>query len=596
MSSTVALGIKIGASLAGGFKSTFSSASSEVKKLEAATKKADSSLGAMYKEQAKRSKESAGLGFGGTAGIVGAAYAFSQPIKQAVKFESEMADVRKVVDMSDAEFNTLGKSILDMSTKIPMAASGIASIVAEAGQSGVAKEELMGFALAASKMGVAFDMSGQEAGSTMASWRAGMAINQKQAESLADAVNYLDSKMNASAKNISDVIRRQGAVAKAAGLNEIQIAALSAALLNSGAESEVAATALKNLTNALTKGDSATKAQVAVFDQLGLKSSEVTKQMQQDAEGTIKMVFSKLAQAPAEMRGALVGDLFGEEAKGAIMPLLVNLQALEKAFGSVGDASQYAGSMQKEYDVRSKTTENNLQLLSNTVTKVGVTFGSALLPALNIVLEPMARVATWVGGMIEDMPAIAYAIGGLAVGIGAYATYVGGAAAAQWAWNVAMAANPIGVLIAAVALAATAIYTHWEPISEWVGEHVFKPIEDKANALKGVIESIGKAWEWAKGIGSAVSDFFSAPANASMRPVGATAGSEGKSGFMTPVRKTDLPSSATPSGAQNGNNSTTTNTFHITQLPGENSEAFARRIVDEQDRRKKADQRRALHD
>lgn len=210
---------------------------------------------------------------GQIAGTIGIAYAASVPVKKAIEFESSMADIRKVVEMTEPELKVLGKSILDMSANMPMAASGIGEIVAAAGQSGVAKNELLKFTQAAVKMGIAFDMTGEEAGQTMASWRAGMGITQTQVESLADAINHLDTNMNASAKNISEVVQRQGAVAKAAGLSAIQTAALSAALLNSGAAPEIAATALKNLTNALTRGESATKAQVSVFDRLGLSAS-----------------------------------------------------------------------------------------------------------------------------------------------------------------------------------------------------------------------------------------------------------------------------------------------------------------------------------
>lgn len=596
---TLKLGVTIGATLGSGFKSVFSNANSEVKKLEAATKKAVNSIGDVYKAQTKqRHADSGGLGLGGTAGVLGAAYAFAQPIKKAIEFESVMADVRKVVDVTDGEFKTLGRAIMDMSTKIPMSANGIGAIVAAAGQSGVAKNELLGFAASAAKMGVAFDMSGQEAGQTMASWRAGMAITQKQAESLADAVNYLDANMNAGSKEISDVIRRQGAVAKAAGLNEIQIAALSAALLNSGAESDVAATALKNLTNALTKGGSATKAQEKVFDQLGLKSEKVTAQMQKDAEGTIKMVFGRLAEAPAEIRGSLVGDLFGEEAKGAIMPLLVNLKAMEEAFNSVADASKYAGSMQKEYDVRSKTTANNLQLLDSTVNRVGEAFGSALLPALNDSIGPMANVAVKVGSMLEDMPAFSHVIGVAAVGIGAYATSIGVATAAQWGLNVAMSANPIGVAIAELAAfgaMAYTVYKNWDPIVAWFSE--------KFTWLWKAIDKIVS-------VGSSIGGVFNMSANASMKPVGAIGGVLGstgagtgasnmptKAGFMGPVPAKPLPTMNLSGAAREATvNNVSNATITINQQAGENGQDLAKRVSMELARAQAADKRRALHD
>jgi TP901 family phage tail tape measure protein len=463
----------------------------------------------------------------GTAGMaIGAAYALAAPIKETMEFESTMADVRKVVEMTDAELKTMGKTIITMTTTMPMAASGIGAIVAAAGQSGIAKNELIEFTKAAVKMGVAFDMTGEEAGQMMASFRAGMAISQPEVEALADAINYLDTNMNASAKNISDVVQRQGAVAKAAGLSSIQTAALSAALLNSGARSEIAATALKNLTNALTQGGSATKAQNKVFEQLGMTSKAVTARMQKDAEGTIKSVFAALAKAPAEMRGAMVGDLFGEEAKGAIMPLLVNIKALDQAFNSVADATKYAGSMQAEYDIRSKTTANNAQLLSNKFDALKINIGAALLPTLNSVFGVIGNLAMKMGSFADNFPRVTGVIVGLTIGLiglkvamlaGGYAitlisdawTLASGAmaffrvgsgataitlvsqklaisgmwmaqkamaawtatcTAAQWLWNVALSANPIGLVvigITAFGVLAYTVYKNWEPIAAW---------------------------------------------------------------------------------------------------------------------------------
>ncbi len=342
---------------------------------------------------------------------VAAAGAVVVPVKAAISFESSMADVGKVVDLDEpGGIKALGKDILDLSTKIPMAADGIASIVESAGQSGLAKtrSELIDYARMAATMGVAFDLSGEDSGQMLAAWRSGMKLNQKQALGLADAVNYLSNKMNAQAGPLGEVVRRQGAVAMSAGLSETQVASLGAALLSSGTGPEIAATAMKNLTGALTRGEAATGRQEDALKALGMDAMSVAKEMQQDAVGTIKKVFSALKDAAPEEQSSLVSQLFGEESKGAIMPLLANLENLEKAFELTSDKTKYAGSMQAEYDVRSKTTANNLQLLMGRVTRLGVNLGTALLPGLNAVLVPLGAIAdglSWVAGLCPPLTA-----------------------------------------------------------------------------------------------------------------------------------------------------------------------------------------------
>ncbi len=377
----------------------------EERRLNAAVKRTNTNLGARTKIEAnKKARQELRSNM---VEQVASVYLAVKPIVEAVKFESVMADVGKVVDFDSPQgFKAMGQDILKLSTQIPAVATGLADIVAAAGQSGIAKSrpELKAFATDAAKMGVAFDISAGSAGSMMANWRAGMKLNQAETVNLADAVNHLSNNMNAKAGAIGEVLERQGAVAKSAGLTEIQTASLSAALLSSGAPTEIAATALKNLTGALTRGSAATRTQRAAFNELGLDAEQMAVAMQQDAEGAIKSVFEALARAPKEKQSALLTQLFGEESKGAIAPLLTNLANLDQAFEHTADATRYAGSMQNEFEVRSKTTANSLILLSNRVNRAAVTLGSVLLPAVNSLLVPVGGVIDGVATLSENFP------------------------------------------------------------------------------------------------------------------------------------------------------------------------------------------------
>ncbi|NKC16198.1 MAG: phage tail tape measure protein [Gammaproteobacteria bacterium] len=114
--------------------------------------------------------------------------AITAPIKAAIRFESVMADVKKVVDFeSPTQFRTMERDILQLSTVIPMSAQGLGEIVAAAGQAGIARHELTRFATDAAKMGVAFDLSSEQAGSTMTGRRSIFKLKQDQVVSLGDS-------------------------------------------------------------------------------------------------------------------------------------------------------------------------------------------------------------------------------------------------------------------------------------------------------------------------------------------------------------------------------------------------------------------------
>ena len=271
--------------------------------------------------------------------------ALSAPIQSAMRFESVMADVRKVVDFDTPEqFQQMNRDILELSKNIPMTAEGLGQIVAAGGQSGIAREDLTEFAKAAAKMGVAFDITADQAGDMMAKWRTAFKMNQGEVETLADKINYLGNTTAASAPLISDVVTRIGPLGEVGGVASGEIAALGASLVGSGIESDVAATGIKNLILAMVSGESATKTQKEAFAQLGISTAELAQRMQTDARGAILDVLQSISQLDKADQASVLQNIFGKESLGAIAPLLSNLDGLRDNFNKVGDAANYSGS------------------------------------------------------------------------------------------------------------------------------------------------------------------------------------------------------------------------------------------------------------
>ena len=203
---------------------------------------------------------------------------FAAPAQAAIQFESSMADVKKVVDFkTPQQFKEMSDDILELSKRIPMTADALARIVAAGGQSGIERESLTSFAESAAKMGVAFDITAEQAGDMMAKWRTAFKMNQEEVVKLADKVNYLGNTTAASAPLISDVVTRIGPLGEVGGVASGEIAALGASMVGSGIQSEVAATGIKNLILSLTAGESATKSQKEALQGLGLESEVVAK-------------------------------------------------------------------------------------------------------------------------------------------------------------------------------------------------------------------------------------------------------------------------------------------------------------------------------
>lgn len=468
------------------------------------------------------------------------------PAKLSIDFESSMADIAKVVDglKDDAgkvtpAYAAMSKEIINMSARLPMAATDIATIVAAGGQSGIAANELTQFAESAVKMGVAFDITADEAGQAMAEMRTAFRMSQTEVVNLSDKINYLGNNTPAAAKGIMDIVKRVGPLGEVSGFASGSIAALGATLRGMGIQEEVAATGIQNMMLALVAGESATKSQHNAFVALGMDAKQISKDMQADAEKTTMKVLQAVSKLPKDQQAAMLQSLFGKESIKAIAPLLTNMDALTENFHKVGDASQYAGSMEKEYAARASTTANNLQLLKNKAAAVAITIGNNLLPMINSGVDAIGGIITKVQTWADANPALAntltkVAVGGIAVvgGISALALVVttvlgpiaflkmtlltlgGGAGMAAGALKLlitplkllgttflwlgkAMLANPmilaITAIVAVVAGAAYLIYKNWEPIKGffsqlWAG--IGQAFSTAIGFIKSVFQSI----------------------------------------------------------------------------------------------------------
>lgn len=424
--------------------------------------------------------------------IAGAgAAALAVPVKISIDFESAMADVAKVVDGLKDEagkvtpaYKLMSDQIVEMTTRLPMAAKDIAAIVAAGAQSGIAKNELLGFAESAVKMGVAFDITADQAGQSMAEMRAAFKLTQPQVVALADRINYLGNTSPNKADKIMEVVQRIGALGEVGGFASSSIAAMAASLTS--VEPDVAATGIKNMILALTKGESATKGQSAAFKKLGLDSVQVSKDMQKDAEATVAKVIEGIQKLEKHEQVAITNELFGSEALPIVMQYSQGLDTLKKNLNAVSDAKVYAGSMEAEYAARAATTANNIQLAKNHMAALGITIGNVLLPGVNSMIGSfngvMSAVQKWSqanpglsSGLVKIAIGAIAIVGGLsALSIGLIAVFgpmmmvgraFGVVAMAARAMSMALLTNPITWIVLAIAGAAFLIYKNWAPIS-----------------------------------------------------------------------------------------------------------------------------------
>lgn len=538
----------INGNLANGFSASFGEASSKIGKLTSQIKEFGK-VGQGIDGKTIAKNAFGGILATGGAKMIGMARGIGSDLMEtsqaAIDFESSMADVKKVVDFdTPQQFKEMGNDILEMTKTIPMAAQDLAQIVAAGGQSGIAREDLTGFAESAAKMGVAFDISAGQAGDMMAKWRTAFKMNQTEVVDLADKINYLGNTTAASAPLISDVVTRIGPLGEVGGVAAGEIAALGASMVGSGIQSDVAATGLKNMILALTAGESATKSQVGALNELGLSAEDVAQGMQDNAKETILKVLNAIRGLDKDKQASVLSDLFGKESLGAIAPLLSNLDGVQDNLNKVADSSKYAGSMEGEFSARSETTANSLQLAKNNMEAFKIAIGNGLIPAMTPMISLLTQGVKWVSGIAQEFPGAASVLGTAAVSIAIFcgavgalstlagtvqtvATFVQWAKEAglatriwtgiQWAWNAAMTANPVGVVImgiAALIAIGYVLYQNWDTISSFAATMWEGGKQAIADFCGTISNKVAEVCDWVQGKWQALKDFLSHPIDA----------------------------------------------------------------------------------
>lgn len=333
--------------------------------------------------------------------------AFDDVTDASKSMETSMAGVAKVVDGLKDENGKVTKSyhemknaILDLSTELPMIPENISAIMEAAGQSNIAKEELLEFTETATKMGIAFDSSAEQSGEWMAAWRTALKLNQEEVTTLADQVNYLGNTTSEDAIKLSEVITRYGSLGLTANISAASVAALAASMTK--VDSNVAATGIKNFSLALVAGDSATKRQIKSYKKLGLEAKTISKNMQIDSQGTMIDVLERINKLSKDEQTSTMKDLFGSESLASIAPLVANLDNLKEQFKKVGDASLYAGSMEKEYIAASSTAANVDILTENKIQAAKIRVGDTLVSLSTLAAETKGNLADAVGGFFQE--------------------------------------------------------------------------------------------------------------------------------------------------------------------------------------------------
>lgn len=502
------------------------------------------------------------------------------PIVKAAQFETAMLGVAKQVEGARDKagnltnvYHEMAKSIQQLGREIPLATNELADMVAAGARMGVAKDELIGFTRTAAMMADAFELPAGELADNMGKIAGLFKIPIPAIGELADSINYLDDNAISKGGDIIDFLTRTGGVASSIKVTGQEMAALGSTLLTLGERTENAGTAVNAIYSKLAAADKGTKKFKAAMNEIGMSTSAVQKGMQENATATLMKVMEAIGKLPADKQLGVMVELVGLEHSDTMAKLANNTAEFRKQL-ALANSTDAKGSMSREFQARLQTTNAQWQIMKNRVEEVAVNLGSVLLPAVNGVFSALAPVVTAVAEFAREHPKLTQAVVGTGVALvtlklatlasgyaftflkGGALQVAGALAGARGqmlltsiasrtmgasvaassggvvgmmgrmvpvfvggirAMSLALATNPIGLVVAGIATAGLMIYRHWDGVKAFmVGtidgikeatlplQQTFTAFYNSLGPVKAAIDAVGgalrTAWNWFTGI------------------------------------------------------------------------------------------------
>ncbi|EFN2844900.1 phage tail tape measure protein [Campylobacter jejuni] len=332
---------------------------------------------------------------------------------EAISFESAMTDVRKVVNFDEGDdIKKMSADILKMSQTLPVTANELAAIAAAGGQIGLGSKDVREFTNLVTKMKVAFDMSAEDVGDSVAKIKNILGISLKDMEDLGDSINNLSDNSASKAREIIDVMKRTAAAGKQIGFTKEQIAALSSSFISLGKGPEVAGTAINSLYRVLATADNMGTKTESAFAKLGISGAFLKQASFDDPQKALDMFLQRISKLDQKEQMGVLVDIFGREFADDMATLVGGLDTYKEALKNAGDEAK-KGSLQREFDTRAATTENSIILMKNAFNSLAVNLGSVFLPAISWVsagISYLVNSITYITGLVPGLNGV---LGGL---------------------------------------------------------------------------------------------------------------------------------------------------------------------------------------
>lgn len=350
-------------------------------------KKADTSFQAWEKRGRAMDMAGRGIMMTGTllTGLAGGMIAYMTNVSGSM--EDALAGVRKVTDFTEKEYKTIDNLIMDMSQRIPVAYEEIAGTMEMVGRLGFGNtiEEMEMLSEVFLQMGVATNLSSEEAAEGMARFMNIMGRSSSEAADIADNLGssmvHLGNNFAASEDEILAFSLRLAGAGNQVNMSEADIMALGATMASLGIRSEMGGTAMSKFITLLnTEFMSGSEAAEKWASITGSSMEELQAKIE---NGNMVEVLGEIMTGLDEMResGENVDQFLRDMGIGEIR-MLDTLKRLSSGHDMLAEAVTEANkawedgtALQEEADLRYGTFFASLIMFQNRMRNFAKVFG-----------------------------------------------------------------------------------------------------------------------------------------------------------------------------------------------------------------------------
>lgn len=435
-------------------------------------------------------------------------------VKAAADFETAMTGVAKTVDAPAEQIDTLGRIFQAMSERIPLATNALAELGERAGQLGIALKNIPAFVRTIAALRVATNL-GNRAAFTVARIANVMQVAQQEVGRLGDVFVKLGNTTASNEREIADFAMRIAGAGRIADLSASAIAAIGASLASVGVKAEAGGTAVQKAiiqmnTAVATGGDA-----LGEFARVAGMSVEdfVETWNTRPIEAFIR--FIEGLRREGDRAAPILDELFtrNERLKRAFLSLASAGNDLRDNVGNANQAWEEGNALTEEAGKFYDRLAADFTRLRNKAVNIAVTFGQALRPAVDRIVDGANELLDITRGLVRRFARLApetrvqaIAIAGLAaalgpalIGFGAMIRLSGLAAvtlttlvrvisnAARVFKLLGLAMNPVGLAVLALISVLVALRDHWGTMAEFAVRAWDAVVEAAGAAFTGMV-------------------------------------------------------------------------------------------------------------